>query len=74
MMIGTMIVFVWRAFFRRGGARCSRKCSRKVADREIALGDEKSGLMEHQEEIGTLHYIEAEIDDDVEDQKTDVKA
>ncbi|CAJ2503690.1 Uu.00g110840.m01.CDS01 [Anthostomella pinea] len=53
MMVGTLIVFVWRTFFRSADTRSYhgiRYCN-KAAHNEVALGDEKSGLMVHQEEV-----------------------
>ncbi|KAI0012065.1 hypothetical protein F4779DRAFT_123621 [Xylariaceae sp. FL0662B] len=53
MMIGTLIIFLWRTFVRRGGSRRHHRHGsiHKAAHREMAVGDEKSGLMTHQEEI-----------------------
>ncbi|KAI1815606.1 hypothetical protein GGS20DRAFT_542518 [Poronia punctata] len=54
MMVGTFVVFVWRTFFRRSGSRSSHRCryARKVAKRENTVAeDEKSGLMENQEDV-----------------------
>jgi hypothetical protein len=46
MVVGTLIVSVWRFFFRRPSRRHSHH---KAADKEVAFTEEKSGLIEHQD-------------------------
>lgn len=48
MVVGTMIVFTWRMFFRRPHHR-HRGRLHKAAPKEAAATEEKSGLMEHQD-------------------------
>ncbi|GAW15623.1 hypothetical protein ANO14919_050400 [Xylariales sp. No.14919] len=53
MMVGTFIVFLWRLFFRRSASRSSHRCryAHKAAKHENAADEEKSGLLDDQEEI-----------------------
>jgi len=64
-MIGTFIVFLWRTFFRRRSASSSHRCrhARKAAKSENAVADdEKSGLMECQEEAeAPPAYVEGSV-------------
>ncbi len=53
MMVGTLIVMVWRTLFRKnhvgsGRARCGRARCQKAAKKEAAVAEEKAGLMEEQ--------------------------
>ncbi|KAH8882670.1 hypothetical protein GQ53DRAFT_753469 [Thozetella sp. PMI_491] len=48
MLVGSFIVLVWRAMFRRGHARCRHACRHKAASKEAAVAEEKAGLMEQQ--------------------------
>ncbi|KAI4866206.1 hypothetical protein F4820DRAFT_267339 [Hypoxylon rubiginosum] len=53
MMVGTLVVFLWRLAFRRGGSRRSHRHGRhhKASHHEAVVEDEKSGLMAGGEEI-----------------------
>ncbi|KAI1076964.1 hypothetical protein F5B20DRAFT_299999 [Whalleya microplaca] len=65
MMVGTLLVFLWRTFVRRGGSRRHHRhgSCHKAAHREVAVEDEKSGLMAHQEEIeAPPSYVEADVE------------
>ncbi|KAI0014584.1 hypothetical protein F4780DRAFT_784967 [Xylariomycetidae sp. FL0641] len=66
MMVGTLVVFVWRALFRSAGSRHhhgrARGHSHKAGQNELAAGDEKAGLMEDQEEADVPPaYVEAGV-------------
>ncbi|KAI0862795.1 hypothetical protein F4860DRAFT_470461 [Xylaria cubensis] len=52
MIFGTFVVFLWRTFVRRRGSRSSHRCryARKMARHERAADEEKSGLLEAQED------------------------
>ncbi|KAB5559978.1 hypothetical protein GE09DRAFT_73797 [Coniochaeta sp. 2T2.1] len=51
MMVGTLIVSVWRVFFRRPSHRRDSHSHSKAltSEEDAADGEEKSGLMEHQD-------------------------
>ncbi|KAB5547179.1 hypothetical protein GE09DRAFT_202187 [Coniochaeta sp. 2T2.1] len=51
MMVGTLIVSVWRVFFRRPSQRRHSHSPHKapMSEEDAADGEEKSGLMEHQD-------------------------
>lgn len=53
MMVGTFIVFLWRLFFRRSSARSSHRCryAHKASRHERAAAEEKSGLLNEQEDV-----------------------
>ncbi len=66
MMVGTFLVYLWRTFVRRPS--CARRQHRrhggssKAGQNEVAVDDEKSGLMAHQEEPDTPPaYVEEGI-------------
>ncbi|KAI1500628.1 hypothetical protein F5X99DRAFT_230867 [Biscogniauxia marginata] len=65
MLVGTFVVFFWRTFIRPAKCQRHRKHghAHKAPQNEAAVADEKSGLMEHQEEeIDTPPaYVEAGI-------------
>jgi len=76
MMLGHVVVFLWRTFFRRSGSRSSHRCryAHKAAKDENAVEDEKSGLMDHQEEVEALPaYVEEGLGS-FEDKKTENEA
>lgn len=52
IMVGTVIVFLWRLLFRRSYARDSHRCryAHKAAESEDAVDEEKSGLLNEPEE------------------------
>ncbi|KAI0447279.1 hypothetical protein F4803DRAFT_364308 [Xylaria telfairii] len=52
MIFGTFVVFLWRTFVRRRGSRRSHRCryAHKAAIHERAADEEKSGLLDVQEE------------------------
>ena len=47
MIVGTLIVKVWR-FFRKDRPSCRRASPHKAAAKEAAVDEEKAGLMEEQ--------------------------
>ncbi len=53
MMVGTLIVGLWRVFVRRQSFFHQRRrhghCHHKASQKEAAVAEEKSGLMEHQD-------------------------
>lgn len=54
MLVGTLIVTLWRKFVRGGSSRRRRHshaghAHRKAAQQEVAYAEEKSGLLEHQD-------------------------
>lgn len=53
MMVGTLVVFLWRLAFRRGGSRRSHRHGRhhKASHQEAVVEDEKSGLMTGEEDV-----------------------
>ncbi|KAI1779259.1 hypothetical protein F4818DRAFT_403884 [Hypoxylon cercidicola] len=53
MMVGTLVVFLWRLAFRRGGSRRSHRHGRhhKASHHEAVVEDEKSVLMAGEEEV-----------------------
>ena len=53
MMVGTLVVFLWRMAFRRGGSRRAHRHGRhhKASHHEAVVEDEKSGLMASEEEV-----------------------
>jgi hypothetical protein len=52
VLVGTFVVSLWRTFFRRSD-------SRGASEHEVAVGDEKFGLLEEQ-------YVQLTRDDEVE--------
>ncbi|KAI8945359.1 hypothetical protein F4801DRAFT_568547 [Xylaria longipes] len=52
MIFGTFVVFLWRTFVRRRGSRSSHRCryAHKATSHERAADEEKSGLLDVQEE------------------------
>ncbi|KAI1427379.1 hypothetical protein F5Y12DRAFT_712184 [Xylaria sp. FL1777] len=76
MMVGTFIVFLWRLFFRRSSSRSSHRCryAHKAARREAAADEEKSGLLNNQEDIESPPaYAESNVTV-VEDKKAENEA
>ncbi|KAI1402639.1 hypothetical protein F4819DRAFT_274282 [Hypoxylon fuscum] len=64
MMVGTLVVFVWRLMFRRGGSRRHHRHGHhhKASHAEAVVDEEKSGLMAHEEEVeAPPAYIEEGI-------------
>ncbi|KAI0449472.1 hypothetical protein F5B21DRAFT_494224 [Xylaria acuta] len=62
MIFGTFVVFLWRTFVRRRGSRGSHRCryAHKAAGHERAADEEKSGLLDAQEETeAPPAYVEA---------------
>ncbi|KAI0192793.1 hypothetical protein F4808DRAFT_364890 [Astrocystis sublimbata] len=62
MLVGTLIVFLWRTFVRRGACKNSHRCryARKAASHERAVDEEKSGLLDAQEDLeAPPAYIES---------------
>ncbi|TGJ84679.1 hypothetical protein E0Z10_g4118 [Xylaria hypoxylon] len=53
MMVGTFIVFLFRLFFRRSAFHSSHRCryAHKTAKHESAADEEKSGLLNDQEDV-----------------------
>jgi hypothetical protein len=55
MIVGTFVVCLWRIFYRRENPFSRRHCRRrghschKTNVAEVAVAEEKSGLMEHQD-------------------------
>ena len=49
MIVGTLIVTLWRAFFRRSSRRHAGRSLHKSTHRENGIAEEKSGLMENQD-------------------------
>ncbi|GAP87212.1 hypothetical protein SAMD00023353_2300500 [Rosellinia necatrix] len=64
MMVGTLIVFLWRTFFRRHGSQRSHGCrfAHKAPKNERAADEEKSGLLNDQEEVeAPPAYVDANV-------------
>lgn len=62
MMFGTLIVLLWRTFFRRSGSKSSHRCryAHKASKDESAIPEEKSGLLNEQEDVeAPPAYMEA---------------
>ncbi|KAI2617147.1 hypothetical protein GGR54DRAFT_215693 [Hypoxylon sp. NC1633] len=53
MLVGTFVVFLWRAVVRGGNARRHRRHGHhhKASHVEVAVDEEKSGLMVHKDEV-----------------------
>ncbi|KAI1181145.1 hypothetical protein F4777DRAFT_526064 [Nemania sp. FL0916] len=63
LVAGTLIVFVWRLLFRRG-AQHSHMCraAREAAELENAADEEKSGLLDGQEQVeAPPAYVESNV-------------
>ena len=48
MIVGTFIVMIWRALFRKNHPRCRHARRHKIAQTEATCAEEKAGLMEEQ--------------------------
>lgn len=72
MLVGTFVVFLWRSVRGRSSRRHHRHSHHhKASQDEVALDEEKSGLMAHEEEVDVPPaYIEEGIEV-LDDKKTE---